>query len=222
MSPDGRVHHAIIAAILERGHAPDLGELGAALGVDAAEAARALRSLADEHGVVLHPDGRTIWVAHPFSLSPSTVWVAAKERGFWAPCLWCAFGIAALAGEDCEIHARLGGESVPFVMRAGDDSAAVVHFSVPPRDAWENVIHWCATVQPFASERDVDAWCERHRLPRGAVVPVAQVRELGRRWYGGHAARDWRKHSARAAQAIFTDVGLVGPFWEVPVSDGRF
>src|SRR5882672_1724705 len=98
MSPDGRIHHAIISAILERGHAPDLQELAAALGVDAAEAQRALRGLAEEHGVVLHPDGRTIWVAHPFSLSPANVWVAAKDRGFWAPCLWCAFGVAALAG----------------------------------------------------------------------------------------------------------------------------
>jgi Alkylmercury lyase len=47
---------------------------------------------------------------HPFSLSPTGTWVQQGEQGWWAPCIWCGFGIAALAGENAVIHARIGAE----------------------------------------------------------------------------------------------------------------
>jgi hypothetical protein len=67
----------------------------------------------------------------------------------------------------------------------------VTHFAVPLRSAWDNVHHYCATVLPFRSEEDVDAWSRRHAIPKGAVVPIAQVAELARVRYGKHADHDW-------------------------------
>jgi tRNA pseudouridine-54 N-methylase len=36
--------------------------------------------------------------------------VSCGEHGWWAPCVWCALGIATLVREDVEIHVRLGAE----------------------------------------------------------------------------------------------------------------
>ena len=101
-------------------------------------------------------------------------------------------------------------------------SEPLIHFSTPPRDAWSNVVHWCATVQPFRTAEDIDAWCDRHRQPRGEAVPWSQVIALGRAWYGSHRERTWRKWTTREASAIFASVGLSTPFWQLPESDATF
>ncbi|MCH7491290.1 MAG: hypothetical protein IID05_11415 [Gemmatimonadetes bacterium] len=67
----------------------------------------------------------------------------------------------------------------------------------------------------FRSEADVDAWCERRSIPRGAVVGMDQCWELARRWYDGRLSSDWRGRSPEAAQAIFREVGLTDAFWRL-------
>jgi hypothetical protein len=226
---DGRVHREVIAGFVERGHPPAVDEVAAAVGITPDAAVAALRRLHDGHGVVLHPGSAEVWLAHPFAASPTAVWVAAGGRGWWAPCMWCAMGVATLAAPSATatIHVRYGGEHEPArlevaagAITAGGDT--VVHFAIPPRDAWANVVHWCATVLPFRAAADVDAWCARHRLPRGAVVPVDQVLALGRAWYGRHLDADWRKWTVAEAQQIFDAVGLTGEHWRLPVSDRAF
>jgi hypothetical protein len=232
---DGPLHAEVIASFLERGHAPSSIELAAALDADPVAIAASLRRLDARHGLVLHPGTAAIWLAHPFSTSPTTVCVTEGDRSWWAPCLWCAAGVIALveqlraaaSGEAVArgpaiVHARWGGEHEPLVLAPDVSSDPLVHFSAPPRDAWSNVVHWCATVQPFRTTADIDAWCERHRQPRGEAVPWSQVLALGRAWYGNHRARDWRKWTTREASAIFASVGLATPFWQLPESDVTF
>jgi len=221
---DGRVHAAILRTVVERGFAPGVDELAAGLGVDAGAIAASLARLVDNHAVVLQPGRLEPWIVHPFALSPTTVWVEGRDRGWWAPCMWCALGIGALVG-DARIHARLGGEreAVTFTVRDGEvDGDGVVHFLRPPRDAWDNVVDWCANVQPFGSSADVDAWCARHGRRRGSVHPVAQVADLARRWYGRHLDPDWKKWTTAEAQEIFGAAGLAGEFWAVDTTSGRF
>jgi hypothetical protein len=69
----------------------------------------------------------------------------------------------------------------------------VMHFAVPLRRAWDNVHHYCATVLPFRSEGDIDAWSRRHAIPKGAVVPIVQVAELGQRFLGSNHIRQPRR-----------------------------
>ena len=197
-------------SFVERGQPPTRAELGD----DAA-----LEALAAEHGVVLHPSGE-IWIAHPFSASPTSTWVQGKALGWWAPCIWCACGIVTLAGP-ATIHARAGGERDAIAI-APDDDAWMVHFPIPPRDAWDNVVHWCASVQPFARADDVAPWCARHGISLGAIVPIAQVRALARVWYGRHLDPDWKKWTLAEAQACFDAVGLVGEHWRLPRGDDRY
>lgn len=219
---DGRVHHHVISSFVDRGFASTASELAETLGIDRVRIEASLRRLHEGHGLVLHPGSTEVWIAHPFSSSPSGVFVRAGERGWWAPCLWCGMGIASLAGSDATLFARYGGEDETARIDPRDPSTTVVHFATPPRDAWNNVVHWCATVQPFRRAEDVDPWCTRHRIPRGVIVPIEQVLRLGRAWYGRHLAEDWKKWTLEEARSIFNSVGLTGDFWRLPTAPGNF
>lgn len=222
---DSSIHRAILAAIVEVGHAPGVAELASALGICELEVRSSLRRLAENHGLVLHPGSDAVWIAHPFSLSPTGTWVARGDRGWWAPCLWCALGITTLVG-DATIHVRFGGEAegLTIAVQEGvvEPTGLLIHFALPPREAWNNVIHYCATLLPFRSGKEIDDWCARHALPRGTAVPVSTVLSLARAWYGRHMDEDWHKWTAAEAQTIFESVGLTGPFWSLSANSGRF
>jgi hypothetical protein len=223
---DTSVHYQLVSGLLSEGKIPSNLALAERMAVSVEVIENALRRLADNHGLVLHPHVSEPWVIHPFSVSPSATWVEAGDRGWWAPCMWCACGIATLAGGDATIHTRIGGEreDVDIHVAGGQviEKNLWVHFAVPPRAAWDNVHHFCATVLSFRHPDDVRAWSERHGISQGAVIPISQVMDLGKAWYGRHADQEWHKWSVREASMIFTKVGLAGEFWELPVSEGGF
>ena len=159
-----------------------------------------LDALAAEHGVVLRPGTHEILVAHPFSATPTATRV---DDRWWAPCLWCALGIATL----CAPSATIRTGSLEF--RADAPPDIYVHFPIPPRDAWNDVIGWCASVKPVASPGGED------------TVPIANVATLARSWYGRHLDRDWRKWTVEEAQEHFTNAGLLGEHWRLTGS-GRY
>jgi len=226
MPNDGRVHQRVIASFVERGRPPSLSELADELAAPADAVADALHRLEAEHGVVLHPGSTDVWIAHPFSASPTGVWVKGEARGWWAPCMWCALGVAVLAAPEATIHARHGGEAEPavFTVEAATriSPAAVVHFPIPVRRAWDNVVHWCATVQPFRAAEDAAAWSARHGLAPGDAVPIDRVLALARVWYGRHLDPAWRKWTIEEARAMFAGAGLTSPIWDLPSASGRF
>lgn len=223
---ESKVHHGFVDATLRQGRTPSAAEVAAALDLPLEKVRETLRSLERGHGVVLHPHVCEPWILHPFSASPSATWVEGEGRGWWAPCLWCACGIAALAGGKVTIHSRIGGEAEDVDIHVENgrirEGELCVHFALPPRAAWGNVHHFCATVLPFHRPEQVDAWCQRHGIAKGAVVPIQQVCDLGREWYGHHADVDWQKWSVQEAAAIFAKVGLTNEFWQLPQADGRF
>jgi hypothetical protein len=65
----------------------------------------------------------------------------------------------------------------------------------------------------FRSEEAIDAWCARHRRPRGAVVPAAQLHRLAAAWYGDRLDPGRRPRDAAASQAVLAGAGLTGPHW---------
>lgn len=120
-------------------------------------------------------------------------------------------------GGDADIATRLGGEREPVVVhvRGGGvlERELLFHLSTPPRHWWDNVIHACASFQPFRSEGEVRAWCARHALPEGAIVPLPQLWDFARDWYGDYLREPWRKRSAADAQELFRRHGFTSPFW---------
>ena len=50
-------------------------------------------------------------------------------------------------------------------------------------------------------------------MVRGALMTIPQAWDLSRRWYGTRLDPDFRRPTVVEARAIFTSVGLTGPFW---------
>jgi hypothetical protein len=67
----------------------------------------------------------------------------------------------------------------------------------------------------FRSEQHVDRWCRQWNRPRGGMLSLTQGWKLARLWYGDRLSPSWRGKTAEEAQALFTEIGLVGEFWQL-------
>jgi hypothetical protein len=67
----------------------------------------------------------------------------------------------------------------------------------------------------FRSEATVERWCKETGNPRGAVLGLDRVNELGCAWYGEKLSPEWRRATPAEAEAAFARVGLVGDFWRL-------
>jgi hypothetical protein len=222
---DGRIHAELIRSMIERGRPPVLGELWEALDTRPPELLQSLARLEANHGFVAHPGTLDAWVIHPFSTTPTLFWVENEVRGWWAPCILCALGVAELVDGPTRVSTKVGGETEPIEIRYDgtvEPSGLLAHFPIKVRDAWANVHRHCASTLVFRTGDEIDAWCERHGVARGEVVPVEQVADLAKAWYGGHLDPGWVKPSAAEAQAVFESVGLTSDHWHVPGGDERF
>ncbi len=134
--------------------------------------------------------------------------------------------MASLVGTPVTVETRFGGESEAVAISFDDGVAApddlIAHFPIPPSRAWENVHGFCASTLVFPDEGSVDSWCERRGVARGETVPLWQVADLARAWYGGHLDPEWHKPTATQAHEIFASVGLVGEHWRIEGGDARF
>lgn len=213
------VRGALTRSIAELGHAPSTAALAARLGVLTDTVEASLRALHDAHALLLHPHKLEPWAVHPFALSAGSCWVEIDGRGWWANCLYCGMGIAAAIGGDADIFTRLGGERESVVVNVRSSAVAqsdlLFHLSTPPKQWWDNVIHACATFQPFRSEQEIDRWCERHAMPKGAVVPLPQMWAFARDWYGDYVHKPWRKRTPDEIRELFARHGFTSPFWSM-------
>ena len=222
-----RVHHGLIQGLLELGACPKNSELARRLELPAVQVEELLRALSEIHGVVLHPHICEPWVVHPFSLTPTMHWIKGQRFDWWAPCVWCALGVAALVRGKTQIHTRYRGEAEPLTIPVVDGQPVGsddiwVHFAVPPARAWQNVHQHCSMLLPFRSREEIRDWCIRHRLPHGEAVPLRQVARLARLWYGTYADINWHRWTVVEARDIFRQVGLVSQFWDLGGRNGKF
>jgi Alkylmercury lyase len=67
----------------------------------------------------------------------------------------------------------------------------------------------------FRSEEHVDRWREQRCVPRGAVFSPDQMWHVAHAWYGDRLSPAWRRRPPDEAQALFEDVALTGPFWQL-------
>ena len=214
------VHAALIQRFLSEGYLPAMEHIASSLEISPQELTSRLSELAELHGLVLHPHAAEPWVVHPFSTTPTLHYVEGQKYGWWAPCIWCALGIAQLAGGEVRIHTRLGAETEPTILEVKDGvplhaDGIYVHFSIPPRQAWNNVHQHCALVLPFRSQAEISNWCKAHGQAYGEAVTLETTASLARRWYGPYAQSSWRKWTVGQAQQIFHDSGLTSSFWEL-------
>jgi hypothetical protein len=222
-----RLHYEMIRGLIETGACPTNETLAEKLAISPAQIEAGLKDLAACHGIVLHPYATKPWVVHPFSLTPTLHWVEGDRAAWWAPCIWCALGVAAIVGGKVTIHTRIRAEREALAFTAQDgvpveEQDLVVHFAIPPEKAWRNVHEHCSMVLAFRSTENVKSWCDRHGLPHGQLVPLSKVSDLARKWYGHYASPQWHKWAVPETRQIFQSVGLTSEFWSLGDRKGRF
>lgn len=216
---DQDVRGLLARCIAELGHAPTTARLAHDARLSEREVEDSLHRLHEAHSILLHPNALSPWAVPPFALSPGSCWVQTGRCGYWANCLYCAFGIAAALRCDAVVTTRLGAEreTVEFTIADGavQPANAIFHLSVPVARWWDNVIHACSSFQPFRSEADADAWCGRHNFARGAILTLPALWRFASDWYGDYLATPWRKRSPDEVRAVFARHNLTGPFWSI-------
>lgn len=205
--------------IFETGYAPGVLQLSELMRLSRSEVESGLQLLAESHAIVLHPGTFDIWVAHPFALFPTLFWVKSGEKQWWGNCPWCSFGIASLSKSDTTIYTKLSGEEDAIIIEIKNGKVVqddlVVHFPIPAKDFWNNVIYTCSMMLVFRKHSEVDLCCTLHNKPRGEVLPIQQVLDLARKWYGNYLSEDFTLKSKERAQEIFEEMGMVSDFWKL-------
>lgn len=213
---DLRVRHFIVTELAETGRAPMLEDVAMELSLRLDALRAALQRLHEAHLLVLDADGRLL-MAHPFSNVPTGFRVTSGGTGYDANCALDALGIPAALNRDCAVTMQVPGEQGKFrcQVRGGvlDAEDALVHFPLPLRQWYDDIVFTCANILLFRSVEAVDEWCAARGVAKGAVVPLAQVWALAQAWYANRLDRDYHGRSATEAEAILASVGLTGPFW---------
>ncbi len=208
-----QVRQHITRHFVQYGHAPMRARLAETLGVGEDEIGALLESLAAKRGLVLHPHNGEVWIAHPFSNAPAGVWIHAEDgRGWWAPCIWCGLGVAALVKEPVMLSARIGGEEEFVSIRAREGQIEpghlVVHMPTPMFSLWHNVVYSCQLMLPFHGADQIARWSERHQLPRGPALPIQKCWELAQGWYGAYLDPDWNRKDEGEVRAFLGSLGI--------------
>lgn len=222
-----RLHHTLLTDIIKDGYAPSIETLAAKFQQPKETVVGHLKDLEDYHGVVLHPKSSEVWVIHPFSLAPTNFWVESDQGRWWGNCAWCSLGIVALLKKDATITTTLGGETEQIQIQIRNDQVITtrplfVHFPIPMKNAWDNVIFTCTLMQIFQSEGAVDDWCRRHRLPKGDIQPLEHIWNFAQVWYGNHLDENWAKWTFDQAKDIFERFQLNHNVWQLPGTKDRF
>lgn len=66
----------------------------------------------------------------------------------------------------------------------------------------------------FRSEEHVARWCAERNLARGALLTIGQGWRLARDWYYDRLDLNYRSKTPTEIEAIFTRIGLTGPYWQ--------
>jgi hypothetical protein len=214
-----KMRYHINRFIFDNGFAPTVDDLASLLQIKSDPVKQTLKSLADSHALVLHPNSFDIWVAHPFALFPTLFWVKTAGKEWWGNCTWCSFGIATLTKTDTNIYTKLKGEEEPLLVQIRDNEIVqkdyVVHFPIPAGKFWDNVLYTCSMILIFKNENEVDNWCKQHNKPKGEVLPVSKVWELAEVWYGNYLDPDFVRKTKEVAENMFNQVGLTSDFWKL-------
>ena len=226
MITNAQLHHVILIKIIEKGFAPTNQWLAEYFSTSVKAVEEALIQLQEYHGVVLHPNEPKVWVIHPFSLAPTNFFIESESGQWWGNCAWCSLGAAALLNRDLTISTTIGAESkqvkIEIVNGQIQDKSFFIHFPIPMKNAWDNVIYTCSNMLLFENEEQVKTWSMRHDIRLGDIQPIDNIWQFAKEWYGNHLNPDWEKWTIQEAKEIFSKHHLQHPVWNLEASKERF
>nr|WP_299484769.1 alkylmercury lyase family protein [uncultured Allomuricauda sp.] len=226
MITNSNLHFLIIKGIIDNGFAPNVDELAKTLNEDKNQIVKGLNELQEYHGVVLHPNEPKVWVIHPFSLAPTNFYVKTRNGEWWGNCAWCSLGVAALLKDDVKITTTIGAETkqieINIINEDIQEKNYFIHFPIPMKNAWDNVIYTCSNMLIFENEEQIDKWTKRHNIPKGDIQPIEKIWNFSKKWYGNHLNPKWTKWTIEEAKEMFREFELNGKTWSLETSNERF
>ena len=136
-----RIH--VYDVTLATGRPPLIADIVEHLCVPAPLVGEALAELAERHVVVLQPDGELLMVP-PFSAIPTAFVVSTDSFHAFANCGWDALGAAVMLQRPTHITASCADCGQEFRLTSDGNTVAgdqpLLHFPLPARRWWENVV----------------------------------------------------------------------------------
>ena len=140
---DKQVRRYIYEHFVQHRQAPTVLQCAQALASDALPIQAAFRRLAEAKALVLQNNGE-ILMAEPFSVVPTAFYVEVGTNAWWSNCMWDALGIPAMLKRDARIVTACGCCSDAMMVEIRDgklfNATGVVHFAIPPKDWWKDVV----------------------------------------------------------------------------------
>lgn len=226
MITNSNLHYSILKGIIDKGFAPSIEDLATTLNTNKEDVINGLYELQEYHGVVLHPDQPKIWAIHPFSLAPTNFYVKSNKGEWWGNCAWCSLGLAALVKDDVKITTTIGAETkqieISIVNGEIQEKNLYIHFPIPMKNAWDNVVYTCSNMLVFENEDQINEWTKKHNVPKGDVQPIETIWNFSKKWYGNHLNPEWTKWTIGEAKEIFREFELENKIWDLGTSNERF
>ncbi len=140
-----RVRLAVLERTIASGQVPTAGEIAAELDMPIAMVQEAYAKLGEGHVFVCEPDDPSrLRMANPFSAVPTAFKVSARGGSYYGNCVWDALGIVSLLGGEGLVETSCPDCSEPLSLRVTGgklvESGGVVHFSVPARRWWDDIV----------------------------------------------------------------------------------
>ena len=219
-----RVRDLVYETLAQEGRAPSVAELARRTDSAAADVGRILHELADDHALVLTPDGDAIRMAHPFTSAPMAFVLTPldghDDRRWWGGCAWDSFGISAALGIDVRIDSACPHCGAQLSIDAGPEmpppDGPVVRFPRPARDWWNDVVGTCTMIRMFCDRGHAKRWTDENAPGHGCIADALAVWRLAQPWYGDRLAPDFQPHGREHNQKLLDDCGLTGDFWRLP------
>ena len=141
-----QVRLQVLEIAKKSGHVPDATQVAKALARSAADVIDAFRQLGESHVYVVEPgDPSRLRMANPFTAVSTRFKVEVGNRTYFGNCVWDGLGIVSLLGGDGRVVTHCPDCREGLVLEVKDcrlvGSAGVVHFSVPARHWWDDIIH---------------------------------------------------------------------------------
>jgi hypothetical protein len=204
------LRQVVYRGFVEVGRPPTAAEAARRLQIGVEEVLAGWGRLHDRHALVLDEDRVGIRMAHPFSARPMHFVVASAEQKWWGGCAWDSFGIMATTCLGCGRPLALLADP-----QAPPAEAFVAHFLVPAGRWWDDVVRTCSNIRLACGPGHVEDWAITAGERVGAMVDLATMWRLGKVWYADRLHDDHRRRTPAEATAVFADLGLTGPFWDM-------
>ena len=141
---DIQVRAAVYDSTISRSRPATALELAGELGLPLDEVRASLERLASGKALVLQPESREVLMANPFSAVPTPFAVVTAERSYYGNCIWDALGVLAMLDCDGRVETSCAccGEAMSLSVqdRALQSAPGVVHFAIPARRWWEDIV----------------------------------------------------------------------------------